>query len=164
MSTIIETLAIHLNLIRFLKRCRNLWATGNRLCKAFSLWTCCAAHVSVSRADQNQVWVSMKNNNKITKYDIPFTAISIRRMFEAGLHAYHSSIWEQKKPKCAKSSLIVAPVDIEHFSSALYILLIGMTLSVSVLVTEIIVHRAHKRIAALRERLNYKGHAFEFVH
>lgn len=85
-------------------------------------------------------------------------------MFEAGLHAYHSAIWEQKKPKCAESSLVVAPVDIEHFSSALYLLLIGMTISVSVLIVEIIVHRSQKRIKALRERHHHKGNAFEFVH
>lgn len=84
-------------------------------------------------------------------------------MFEAGLHAYHSIVWEQKKPKCADSSLTVAPVDIEHFSSALYILLIGMTLSVSVLIVEIMVFRWHKRIRALRERLNHKDKVFEFV-
>lgn len=67
---------------------------------------------------------------------------SFRRMYETGLHAYHSAIWASRKPKCAKNNLDVAPVDLEHFSSALYILLIGISLSILVLIVEVLVHRA----------------------
>lgn len=63
-------------------------------------------------------------------------------MYETGLHAYHSAIWESRMPKCAKSDLDVAPVDLEHFSSALYILLIGISLSIIMLIAEVLVHRA----------------------
>lgn len=74
-------------------------------------------------------------------------------MFEAGLHAYHSTVWEQRKPKCAHSSVDVAPIDLEHFSSALYLLAIGMLLSAAVCVAERIVHAVTARRDRNRRRV-----------
>lgn len=113
----------------------------------------------------NPHFITIFTHIKSNKFDTYYIYnSSIRRMFEAGLHAYHSAVWEQKKPKCAESALNVAPVDLEHFSSALYIILIGITLSFSVLIVELIVHRWQKRLKARRESDNYKEKAFQFVH
>lgn len=72
-------------------------------------------------------------------------------MFEAGLHAYHSAIWERRKPKCAKSTVEVQPIDLEHFSSALYVLAIGMAASTLICAGEIVVAMVQRRRAALRQ-------------
>lgn len=65
-------------------------------------------------------------------------AHSIRRMFETGLHSYHQAIWKQAKPQCAQSAVDIVPIDLEHFSSALYALAFGMTVSAVICAGEIL--------------------------
>lgn len=65
--------------------------------------------------------------------------ISLRRIHETGLMAYHWKIWMGHKPKCENNALDVTPVDIVHFSSALYALLIGMQISFGFLIAEVII-------------------------
>lgn len=55
--------------------------------------------------------------------------------------AYHWKIWMGHKPKCESNDLEVVPVDIVHFSSALYGLAIGMQLSVALLFGEVFMRR-----------------------
>lgn len=66
-------------------------------------------------------------------------------MTETGILSYYNKMWYGTKPKCEKSELIVAPVDFVHFSSAVYILVIGSLFSLTVMVFEVIMHRFSKR-------------------
>ncbi len=68
--------------------------------------------------------------------------ISLRKIQETGLMTYHWKIWMGHKPKCENNDLEVIPVDIIHFSSALYSLAIGMQISFGLLITEVAMHRA----------------------
>lgn len=69
---------------------------------------------------------------------------SIRRISETGILSYYNKVWYGVRPKCENSKLTVAPVDIVHFSSALYILIFGILCSVIVFVIEIICDRWSK--------------------
>lgn len=70
---------------------------------------------------------------------------SSRKISETGILSYYSKVWYGTRPKCGISELMVAPVDIAHFSSAMYIVVIGIFSSLTVLIVEIIVHRLSKR-------------------
>lgn len=67
--------------------------------------------------------------------------VSIRRIQETGLMAYHWKIWMGHQPKCENNDRDVQPVDIVHFSSAIYGLVIGMQISFGFLMAEIITVR-----------------------
>lgn len=69
--------------------------------------------------------------------------ISLRRIQETGLMAYHWKIWMGLQPKCESNDLDVTPVDIVHFSSALYGLAIGMQISLGFFIAEVIIGRIH---------------------
>lgn len=70
---------------------------------------------------------------------------SLRRITETGLLQYYWNIWLGHKPKCAKNSVTVVPVDILHFSSALYVPIVGFQISIAILMVEIIINRYGKR-------------------
>lgn len=70
---------------------------------------------------------------------------SIRRIFESGLHAYHLKIWQQRKPECPQSAVVVSPIDLEHFAAALWLLAGGIGASVAVLVGEMAMEWRLKR-------------------
>lgn len=59
--------------------------------------------------------------------------------------AYNKNVWYGVRPKCEVSELIIVPVDIAHFSSALYALATGILLSVIVLAIEILTSRKEER-------------------
>lgn len=65
--------------------------------------------------------------------------IGIRKVRETGILAYIWKTWMSQMPKCAVSDVDVAPVDWIHFSSALYVLAIGMQISVALFILEILV-------------------------
>lgn len=69
---------------------------------------------------------------------------SLRRITETGILSYYWNIWLGHKPKCAKNKVTVVPVDILHFSSALYILIIGIKVSIGILIIEVIINRYKK--------------------
>lgn len=78
---------------------------------------------------------------------------SIRRIYEHGLHAYQMAIWSGGKPVCAQSNaVVVAPIDLEHFSSALYLLAMGMALSAAICAGECCVEWMLKRRQRRREK------------
>lgn len=62
---------------------------------------------------------------------------SIRKFSETGIMSYKKKVWYGVRPKCEVSELIVAPVDIAHFSSALYILVAGILASTIIFVLEV---------------------------
>lgn len=66
---------------------------------------------------------------------------SIRRMTECGILAYHSKTWLGTKPPCEKSEVEVIPVDLIHFSWALYLVALGIPFSGAILLGEIMLHR-----------------------
>ncbi len=68
--------------------------------------------------------------------------ISILRMAETGILAYHSKIWIGTKPPCPDRLVRFVPVDLLHFSTALYLIICGMTLSTLILLAEVIAHRS----------------------
>lgn len=70
---------------------------------------------------------------------------SIRRIFESGLHAYQLKIWQQRKPECPQSAVVVAPIDLEHFAAALWLLAGGIAASAAVLAGECAVEWWRKR-------------------
>ena len=55
--------------------------------------------------------------------------IGIRKLHETGIIAHVWKTWISHLPKCARSDVDVAPVDMIHFSSALYVLGFGMQIS-----------------------------------
>lgn len=55
--------------------------------------------------------------------------------------SYNKKVWYGVRPKCEVSQLTVAPVDIAHFSSALYMLAAGMLIATVIFVLEIIFDR-----------------------
>lgn len=69
--------------------------------------------------------------------------VSIRKIQETGLMAYNWKIWMGHKPKCENNDLDVIPVDIVHFSSAIYGLAIGMQISFGFFVAEVIIGRTN---------------------
>lgn len=77
-------------------------------------------------------------------YYFPFK--SIRRITETGILSYYNKIWYGTRPKCEISELMVTPVDIVHFSSAIYFLVIGICSSLTIMIFEMIVHRFSRRI------------------
>lgn len=52
------------------------------------------------------------------------------------------------KPKCAKNRVDVVPVDILHFSSALYVPIVGMQISIGILLAEMFLNRYLRRNVA----------------
>lgn len=70
--------------------------------------------------------------------------VSLRKIHETGIMAYHWKIWMGHKPKCENNDLDVIPVDIIHFSSALFALVIGMQISFGFLVGELIISRNYQ--------------------
>lgn len=70
---------------------------------------------------------------------------SIRKLAETGVLAYLLTTWERRKPECIKSGLDVEPVDIRHFSSAMYVLVFGFALAF---------------IAFLFEKLHYRYYLY----
>lgn len=77
---------------------------------------------------------------------------SIRKFSETGIMSYYQKIWYGVRPKCEINELFVAPVDIKHFSSALYVLLAGTIISTIILVLEVVINRKRKRAIHLRKR------------
>lgn len=69
----------------------------------------------------------------------------MRRMFETGIYQYWINYWDQDIPPCPNDRVIVLPVDIEHFWTALGILGIGMMVSITAFLIEIIVHHIEVR-------------------
>lgn len=66
---------------------------------------------------------------------------SIRKLTETGVLAYLRATWERKKPECIQSDLIIEPVDLKHFSSAMYVLSFGFSFGLIMLIIEILHHR-----------------------
>lgn len=71
-------------------------------------------------------------------------------MAETGILAYHSKTWIGSKPECQKTVIDFVPVDLVHFSTALYLVITGIPLSTLILLAEIVVHRYH----TLNEKMN----------
>lgn len=67
--------------------------------------------------------------------------VSIQRMAETGVLAYHSKIWIGTKPICPDRIIEFVPVDLLHFSTALYLVIFGMILSSLILFAEIATYR-----------------------
>ncbi len=86
---------------------------------------------------------------KLTFY---FSVESIRKFSEHGILSYYQKVWLGVRPKCEVSELIVAPVDLAHFSSALYVLAAGMLLSTIVLALEVISDYCRKRAMKSKRR------------
>lgn len=74
-----------------------------------------------------------------------FSFESIRRITETGILSYYNRVWYGTRPKCEISELRVTPVDLVHFSAAVYVLFIGIFSSLTILIFEIIVYRFLKR-------------------
>lgn len=72
-------------------------------------------------------------------------------MAETGVQAYYHKIWSGRKPKC-EAMRAFSPVDIVHFSSAVFIVIVGIIGSFAVLICEICLHRFSKRNAFRRFR------------
>lgn len=70
--------------------------------------------------------------------------ISIRRITETGHLSYYWKVWIGHKPKCEKNRVNVTPVDILHFSSALYVPIVGIQISLGIFLGEIIMSRFRK--------------------
>lgn len=64
--------------------------------------------------------------------------IGIRKLFETGILAYQWKTWIGLLPKCENSKVDVLPVDIAHFSSALYLLAFGIQISIFIFIAELI--------------------------
>lgn len=64
--------------------------------------------------------------------------IGIRKISETGITAYHWKIWMGHLPKCTNLHIDVVSINISHFSSAIYILVFGMQLSLCILIGEIV--------------------------
>lgn len=77
--------------------------------------------------------------------------IGIRKLRETGILAYIWKTWISHMPKCALSDVNVIPVDMIHFSTALYVLAFGMQMSVTLFLAELFV------IYYLRVKLRHLG-------
>lgn len=66
--------------------------------------------------------------------------IGIRKIYETGVLAYHWKIWIAQLPKCEHSHIDVAPIDLTHLLSALYILVFGIHCSVCILIGEFVLN------------------------
>ncbi|KPJ04064.1 Glutamate receptor delta-2 subunit, partial [Papilio xuthus] len=75
-----------------------------------------------------------------------YIAVGVSKLLETGLMNRIKSIWESRKPPCAKQrySTIMA-VNIREFSMALLFLLWGCMLSLFILILEIFVHKIKRR-------------------
>lgn len=62
-------------------------------------------------------------------------------MAETGILAYHSKIWLGTRPECPDRITAFVPVDLLHFSTALYLIICGIHLSTMILCVEIALHR-----------------------
>lgn len=58
-------------------------------------------------------------------------------MAETGILAYHSKIWLGTRPECPNRIIAFVPVDLLHFSTALYLIICGIILSTLILFAEI---------------------------
>lgn len=64
--------------------------------------------------------------------------IGVRKISETGLLAYHWKIWMAHMPKCENSIIEVVPIDMTHFSTVLFILMLGIQISVCILIGEFV--------------------------
>lgn len=65
--------------------------------------------------------------------------IGIRKIYETGILAHQWKIWIGHLPQCENSKVDVVPVDITHFSSALYLLAFGIQISAVIFIGELAV-------------------------
>lgn len=65
--------------------------------------------------------------------------IGIRKLRETGILAYVWKTWISHIPLCARSDVDVVPVDMIHFSTALYVLGFGIQISIALFVVELLV-------------------------
>lgn len=63
--------------------------------------------------------------------------IGVRKLHETGIIAHVWKTWISHRPKCVRSDVEVVPVDMIHFSSALYVLGFGIQLSIYIFIGEI---------------------------
>lgn len=66
--------------------------------------------------------------------------IGVRKVRETGILSCIWTTWISHMPKYAGSNVEVIPIDILHFSSALYVLGFGIQISISILIVEIFVN------------------------
>lgn len=66
--------------------------------------------------------------------------------------SYNKKVWYGVRPKCEVSELTIAPVDIAHFSSALYILSAGMLTSIIIFLLEVISDKRRRFKIVLRNK------------
>lgn len=66
-----------------------------------------------------------------------FIKIGIRKLHETGIVAHVWKTWIAHLPKC-NAEVDIVPVDMVHFSSALYALSFGMQISISILIGELL--------------------------
>lgn len=66
------------------------------------------------------------------------------------------------KPKCEDNSVDVVPVDLEHFSSAIYVHIVGMQISAGILLGEIFMNRYQKQIIWTLFKKQRKNHFGNF--
>lgn len=59
--------------------------------------------------------------------------------------SHHWDIWIGKKPQCQNSEIDITQVDWIHFSSSVYMLLVGIGISIAMLLVEIFVNYYQKR-------------------
>lgn len=62
-------------------------------------------------------------------------------MAETGILAYHLKIWLGIRPACPDRIIEFVPVDLLHFSTALYLIICGINVSTLILFAEIGLHR-----------------------
>lgn len=70
---------------------------------------------------------------------------SLLWMTETGILAYYQTNWERANIECPKTEIKFIAIDLYHFSSALYVLLIGYVCSLISLIVEILYWRKRKR-------------------
>lgn len=68
--------------------------------------------------------------------------IGIRKLHETGVIAHVWKTWISHMPKCARSDVDVVPVDMVHFSSALFAFGFGLQVSVAILIIERCLHHS----------------------
>nr|QGW45452.1 ionotropic receptor 75b [Bradysia odoriphaga] len=92
---------------------------------------------------QDVVYVRETPTGPVVPKKSPLTEwikISILKMGEAGILTYHAKIWIGTKPECPVRIVDFVPVDLLHFSTALYLIIFGIILSFLILLAEILVH------------------------
>lgn len=77
--------------------------------------------------------------------------IGIRRLCETGILSHIRNIWIARLPKCSHSGVDIEPIDLAHFSSALFVLSFGIQISVAILIIEV-AHKIMSRRQQFREK------------